>query len=127
VGRVRRETMGGNLVVGAIGTAVNRDLDDPGLASLLPRSAQTAGVDVDYSWGRRTYRLYAAVAASHVAGDTGAIRRLQRSSARYLHRPDRDDARNGLFRARTIPRRATSPGTGASFAWPSRAEAGCGT
>jgi hypothetical protein len=87
-GRVRRELRGGDLVVGGMLTSVNRDLEGPGLSSLLPPRAHTAGVDADYTWGRRTYRLYAALAASHVSGDSGAILRLQRSSARYLQRPD---------------------------------------
>lgn len=97
VGRVRREMRGGSLVLGGILTSVNRDLEGPGLASVLPGSAQSAGVDVEYFWGKRTYRLYAGGAASRVAGDSGAIRRLQRSSARYLQRPDREAASNGLF------------------------------
>ena len=97
VGRVRREMRGGNLVLGAIATSVNRDLDGPGLSSVLARGAQSAGVDAEYTWGKRTYRLYAALAASRMAGDSGAILRLQRSSARYLQRPDREPASNGLF------------------------------
>ena len=97
VGRARREMMGGRLVLGVIGTAVNRDLSDEGLERLLPRSAQSGGVDVEYSWGRRTYQLYAAVAGSRVTGDSLALRLVQRSSARYLHRPDRDGGSNGIF------------------------------
>jgi hypothetical protein len=91
VGRVRRELRGGNLVVGGMLTSVNRDLGG-GLSAVLPGRAQTAGVDAEYTWARRTYRLYAALSASRVSGDSGAILRLQRSSARYLHRPDREDA-----------------------------------
>jgi len=97
VGRVRRELRGGNLVLGGIATSVNRDLGESGLASVLPGRANSAGLDLEYTWGRRTYRLYAAVAGSQVAGDSGAILRLQRSSARYLQRPDRDNGANGLL------------------------------
>ena len=97
VARTRREMRGGNLVVGGLLTSVNRDLDDPGLASLLPENAQSVGVDAEYFWGKRTYRAYAAVSASRVAGDSTAIFRLQRSSARYFQRPDRDVASLGLF------------------------------
>lgn len=113
VGRVRREMMDGQLVLGAIGTSVNRDLSDDGLAGLLPRSAQSAGVDVNYSWGARTYQLYAALAGSRVAGDTGAIRLLQQSSARYLHRPDRGGGSNGLFSGAYDPAARALTGYGA--------------
>lgn len=92
VGRVRRELRGGNLVVGGMLTSVDRDLDDPGLSSVLPGQARTAGLDAEYTWARRTYRLYAALAGSRVTGDSTAILRLQHSSARYLQRPDRRDA-----------------------------------
>jgi hypothetical protein len=97
VGRARREMQGGNLVLGGILTSVNRDLGGSNLSAVLPQSAQSGGVDVEYTWGRRTYRMYAALSASHLAGDSGAVLRLQRSSARYLQRPDREPASNGLF------------------------------
>ncbi|MBW3569882.1 MAG: hypothetical protein KY467_02135 [Gemmatimonadetes bacterium] len=113
VGRVRREMHGGGLVLGGILTSVDRDLSGEGLRSLLPGSARTAGVDVERLWARRTYRLYAAVSASHVAGDSGAILRLQRSSARYLHRPDRDPASNGLFSYAYDPSATALSGYGA--------------
>ncbi|HEV2147294.1 MAG TPA: DUF5916 domain-containing protein [Longimicrobiaceae bacterium] len=113
VGRVRREMRGGSLVLGGILTSVNRDLDDRGLTSLLPGSAQTAGVDGEYFWGRRTYRLYAAVAASRLAGDSAALLRVQRSSARYLQRPDRDPASNGLFSYAYDPSATSFNGYGA--------------
>jgi hypothetical protein len=89
VGRVKQELRGGNLVVGAIATAVDRKLDDDGLAALLPRTARAGGVDAEAFWGQHTYRLYAALTASRETGDPAAIARLQRSSARYFQRPDR--------------------------------------
>ncbi len=97
VGRVTREMRGGNLVLGGVATSVYRDLTDPGLTSLLDRHAEVAGLDGQLSWGNRTYMLYGAVAASDAGGDSSAIRRLQRSSARYLQRPDRRAGSNGLF------------------------------
>jgi uncharacterized protein DUF5916 len=89
VARVKRELMGGNLVVGGIATSANRRLDDPGLAALLTRSAQTAGVDAEYFWANHTWHAYGALTASRAAGDSLAIARLQRSPARYFQRPDR--------------------------------------
>ena len=97
VGRVKRDFNGGNLVLGAIATSVDRRMNDPGLEGLLARSARTAGADVDAYWAQHAYHFYAAVSASDVRGDTLAIAGLERSSARYLQRPDRSTARGGLF------------------------------
>ncbi|HYR08203.1 MAG TPA: DUF5916 domain-containing protein, partial [Longimicrobium sp.] len=43
------------------------------------------------------YRLMGNVAVSNVSGDSLAIARVQRSSARYFHRPDRESGSNGFF------------------------------
>jgi hypothetical protein len=45
-------------------------------------------VDATAYWGQHEYLAYGAVAASDVAGDSGAIQRIQRSSAHYFQRPD---------------------------------------
>ncbi len=97
VARVNKEYRGGDMVIGGIATSSWRDLTDPGLARLLDRDAETAGVDAQFWWGKRTYSLYLALSGSHAGGDTAAIGLLQRSSARYLQRPDRAPASNGLF------------------------------
>lgn len=89
VGRVKRDLHGGRVVLGAIATAVNRSLNDPGLESILPRTAQTAGVDGEWFSRGRNWHFYAAATASRVAGDSLAIGRAQRSSARFFQRPDR--------------------------------------
>lgn len=88
VGRVSREMRGGNLSVGGMLTSAYRDINDPGLASLLDRHAETGGVDATAYWGEHTYMAYGAIAASDVEGDSGAIQRIQRSSAHYFQRPD---------------------------------------
>ena len=100
VSRVKRELRGGNLVLGGLFTSVDRQLTDPGLARLLPRSAQTGGVDAEAFWGKHDYHFYAALSASRVAGDSLAILRLQRSPARYFQRPDRSRLPDGLFSSR---------------------------
>lgn len=97
VGRVKRDFDGGDLVVGGILTSVVRGMSDPGLESLLPRHAETAGLDAEYWWGGKTYRIRAQLAGSGLWGDTTAIRREQESSARYFQRPDRSAGGNGLF------------------------------
>ena len=90
VGRVKRDLREGNLVIGAIGTSVLRDLDDPALRSLVSRHAETVGADLRARWHDRRYSLWAYAAASNVSGDPAAILRAQRSSARYFQRIDRD-------------------------------------
>jgi hypothetical protein len=97
VGRVAKDYRQGNLQIRGMATSVARDLRDPALAGLLDRHAETAGLDADWWFGDRRYRWALTVAASQVAGDSAAITRVQRSSARYLQRPDRDPGRNGLF------------------------------
>ncbi len=88
VGRVRRELRAGNTVVGGLVTAVDRHLDDPTLAASLRSGAYLGGVDLNHSWGNRTWALDASFAASTVRGDEAAISLAQRSSARYYQRPD---------------------------------------
>ncbi|MBW3629579.1 MAG: carbohydrate binding family 9 domain-containing protein [Gemmatimonadetes bacterium] len=113
VGRVRREMKGGNLSVGGILTALNRGMDDPGLTRVLPSAAQTGGLDTEIFWGKRTYRFQAAVSGSRVAGDSLAILRLQRSSARYFQRPDRTISSDGPFSAALDPSSDALSGYGA--------------
>ncbi len=88
VGRVRRELRAGNTVIGGIVTAVNRRLNDPGLEDLLRSQAYLGGLDMNHSWGNRTWALDASFAASTIHGSENAIARTQRLSARYFQRPD---------------------------------------
>lgn len=113
VGRVTREMRDGNVVIGGVLTSVYRNLNDPGLASLLDRHAEAAGVDANVWWGGHTYRWYTALAASDVVGDSAAVLRLQQSSARYLQRPDRAPASNGLFSSAYDPSATALRGYGA--------------
>src|SRR5207247_3516221 len=97
VGRVAKDLRGGATVVRAVATSVLRELDDPYLAARLSRRAESVGVGTEMWFGKRDYRLLAQVAGTAVTGDTGAIRRLQTSSARYFQRPDRGNGTNGLL------------------------------
>jgi hypothetical protein len=97
VARATKEYRHGDLVLGGIATSSWRDLTDPGLAKLLDRDAESGGLDAQLWWGKRTYLLYVAASASHLSGDSAAVGLLQRSSARYLQRPDRPQGENGLF------------------------------
>lgn len=97
VGRVAKDLRDGATVIRAMATSVVRDFDDPALASRLPRHAETVGLSTDVWFGRRDYRLMAQFAGSQVSGDSSAILRLQRSSARYFQRPDRRNGSNGFL------------------------------
>jgi len=89
--RMQQELGGGGSTAGFIVTGVHRALEDGSpLAARLDRDALTGAVDWDLRLGRGTYEVTGAVGFSHQAGDSLSILRLQRSSARYLQRPDAD-------------------------------------
>ena len=95
VGRVKRDLRSGNLTLGGIATSVDRRIEEPALGARIPRHAESVGVDFQSYWKNRTYSLVGAFAGSRVAGDSSAMLRLERSSARYFQRPDR--RANALF------------------------------
>jgi hypothetical protein len=99
MGRVKRTTAGGSRTWGLIATSVFRGFGDGdgALRSQIPEHAEAVGADWSLTWKNQTYRLMGNVALSNVSGDSGSIRRLQRSSARYFQRPDRDGGSNGVF------------------------------
>jgi hypothetical protein len=68
---------------------VQRDVA-PGepLAALLNRSAYSGGVDMNWRFKDGMYSIATLAGFSHIRGDSLAITRAQRSSARYFQRPD---------------------------------------
>ena len=113
VGRARRDLNNGNLNLGVIGTSVIRQLDDPLLKSRLSAHAEAVGLDWRWTWKDRRYSLMGSMAASNVSGDPAAMDRLQRSSARYFQRPDRQGGGNGVFSNRYDPGASRLGGYGA--------------
>jgi len=103
VGRLKRNYRSGATTLGVIGTSVNRWFDSDALEARIPGSAQALGTDWNVTWKDRTYSLIGNFAVSNVTGDSAAILRLQRSSARYFQRPDRGGGSNGLFTSRFDP------------------------
>lgn len=97
VGRARKDLNRGDLTFGAIATSVTRFTDEPTLTARLPSHAETVGFDWNARWKDRTYSFFGNVAFSNVSGDSAAIHRIQRSSARYFQRPDRGAGSNGVF------------------------------
>ncbi|AHG93758.1 hypothetical protein J421_6223 (plasmid) [Gemmatirosa kalamazoonensis] len=89
-GRVRRDFRGGQTVVGAMLTGVDRDLSDDVFAPLLARRGGFGGVDFEHSWQRRKYYLSGYFAQSLVQGSASVITGLQRNSIHYYQRPDAD-------------------------------------
>jgi hypothetical protein len=81
--RFQQDFKEGTTTVGGILTAVNRNLKDTPL-NYLHKSAYTGGIDVSHEFAKRQSELLASVAFSKVNGDTTAIQRTQKSSARYF-------------------------------------------
>lgn len=90
VARARRDNaLGRDLSIGGIVTSVYRSTSEPMLTSRLTSHAEAVGVDWHYRWNGRAYSFMGNMAATNVAGEATAIDRIQRSSARYFQRPDR--------------------------------------
>jgi hypothetical protein len=87
VARGKRDFHGGSNQVGFIATAVNRSLDGPRLA-FIRGAAYSGGLDFGHRFSRNRYNLTGSLGLSRISGDTLAIQRAQRSSARYYQRPD---------------------------------------
>jgi hypothetical protein len=96
VGRLKRDFMSGNLVLGGIATSVMRR-EEPEFRTRLASHAELFGGDFRYTWAKRTYSLMGQLAISNLDGDRAVITTRQRSSARYFQRPDRSTGSDGLF------------------------------
>jgi hypothetical protein len=95
-GRVAKDLAGGATQLKAMATSVYRDLDDPYIRSRLSQHAEVLGLSSDSWWSKRTYRLMAQLAGSHVSGDTAALRRIRFGSAHFFQRRDRTDTTDAL-------------------------------
>jgi hypothetical protein len=112
VGRLKRDLMGGNLVIGGIATSVIRDMEDEFRPRLTNR-AELYGGDVLYTFRERTYSIRGNFALSNVAGSADVITARQRSSARYFQRPDREEGSDGFLTNRLDPAATVMRGAGA--------------
>ncbi len=75
-------------------TAVRRDVARGDvLAQVVAREAYSGGGDFTLRFNGGMYEVGGWAGFSYVAGDTGAINRIQRSSAHYFQRPDMSYAR----------------------------------
>jgi hypothetical protein len=103
VGRVRKDFNRGNLEIGSIATSVYRFTNEALILDSISRHAEALGFDWNARWNNRTYQFMGNFALSNVEGEASAIDRLQKSSARYFNRPDRQQGGNGLFSDRYDP------------------------
>ncbi|HEX5725488.1 MAG TPA: DUF5916 domain-containing protein [Longimicrobiaceae bacterium] len=89
--RLQQQFGAAGSTAGVMLTGVGRGVDEgTPLAARLPESAVTGGADFTLRLAGGAYELGGSLGFSHVAGDSLAILRLQRSSARYFQRPDAD-------------------------------------
>ncbi|MDI6846020.1 MAG: DUF5916 domain-containing protein [Candidatus Saccharicenans sp.] len=87
--RLSKDYRQGATVVGAMFTAVNRDLEGQ-TERLLHRSAYSGGFDLYHSWKDRQYYFSMKLVGSGVFGSQEALQRTQMSSVHYFQRPDAD-------------------------------------
>ena len=78
-------------------SSVDRFTDDSLALTRLPGHVRSLGFDWDMNWKNRTYNFVGQYALSDVRGSAPSILRLQRSSARYFQKPDREHGGNGIF------------------------------
>ena len=87
VGRVQRELKRG--AFGLLTTAVQRDLREPSLRTMLPASSLVLGGDGHlFLDSKRDWVITGAFSGSRLSGSTEAITRIQEASQRYFQRPD---------------------------------------
>jgi hypothetical protein len=89
----RQDFRDGLSQVGAIGTALRRDLPAGGEFDDLPDQAYNLGARFDTQWDDRKWKLAGFVAGSRVQGSPEALVAVQRSSVHYFQRPDATRAR----------------------------------
>ena len=88
VARAQREITK-RAAIGALATAVSRDLSAPSLREELPGQAFVAGVDGHYFLdAKRDWVIHGRLSGSHLQGSSGAITQRQQASQRYFDRPD---------------------------------------
>jgi hypothetical protein len=96
VGRLKKDYMSGNLVVGGILTSMMRKHEKV-FENRLSDHAEFYGGDWNYRWDKRRYSFMGQLAMSNVTGSAPLIASKQRASARYFQRPDRGTMSNGFF------------------------------
>jgi hypothetical protein len=112
VGRVKKDMMRGNLVVGGIATSVLRDMD-PEFSTRLTRHAELVGSDIRYTFKEQQYSFIGNFAITNIEGDPAVITARQNAPARYYQRPDRKPGSDGFFTNTKDPTATVMRGGGA--------------
>lgn len=99
VGRLKKDYLDGNLVLGGVASGIARRLDDT-FAPRLAQHAEMYGNDFLYTWNEKMWVLQGSAAVTNVSGDPRAIALREQSSARYFQRPDRGAGSGGFFSSR---------------------------
>ncbi len=89
VASLRRDFRAGGTGLGFLGTMVHRDVSET-VFTTLRTAAYSGGVDFFHRFGGNQFAVSGTIAGSLIQGDSLAILRAQRSSARYFQRPDQD-------------------------------------
>lgn len=97
VGRLKKDFRHGDLVFGGMATSVYRNLSDPLLKGRLNAHSEAVGFDWSARWKNRSYSWVGNLAFTNNTGSAADLQRLQKSSARYFQRPDRQSGGNGFF------------------------------
>ncbi len=87
-GRLRKDVRQGTGSFGVLVTSVHRDLQAEALAARLRSAAYSIGFDGRIEWNSQEWMLAGKLSGSRARGSTDAIARVQKSSARYMDRPD---------------------------------------
>ncbi len=90
VARVRKDGRSGQSSVGTMLTATNRDLGTDLVKTVLLESAYAGGIDFRHEWANRSWALRGSFVGSRIAGDPGALVRVQRAGNHFFQRPDAD-------------------------------------
>ncbi|HEY1812401.1 MAG TPA: DUF5916 domain-containing protein [Kofleriaceae bacterium] len=91
VGRVKKDVEDGQVSLGASFTAVDRALDNSGLAESIADQAYTAGAQIQSRWGNNAWVANASFLSSYVHGSEDAIAALQETNRHLWQRPDATD------------------------------------
>jgi hypothetical protein len=112
VGRVKRDYLGGDLVLGGILSSVDRHIDST-FAPRLAQHAELVGGDFLYAWNSKVYQLMGSYGVTNVSGDARAITLREEASSRYFQRPDRGRGSGGFLSDRLDTNASSLRGAGA--------------
>jgi hypothetical protein len=88
VARARRDLRAGRSSVGAMLTAVSRELSDERTREVLRSGGYAGGLDFRHETDDRDWVVRGSAALSHIRGEPTSIARVQRAGNHFFQRPD---------------------------------------